>query len=90
MIWYWYWVDGHFTADPYLAKLLEARSKLLGGENAAAVVAVSTLERDDVAVAASDLKQFLKDFAPLRDVLERRDDTIAETIDANSRNLGDS
>ena len=31
LIWSWYWVDGRFTANPYLAKLLYAKAQLFGG-----------------------------------------------------------
>lgn len=37
---YWYWVDDRFVATPHLAKLLQARAMLFGGQKAAAVVAV--------------------------------------------------
>ena len=80
LVWYWYWVDGRFTANPYLAKLLETRAKLLGGKNAAAVVAVATVERDGETVAAGDLSAFLGDVQNLRDVLDGRGGTLAEGV----------
>ena len=30
LVWRWYWVDGQYTVNPYWAKLLQAKSKLLG------------------------------------------------------------
>jgi exosortase A len=41
VVWYWYWVDGRFTGDPYVAKLLQAKAKILGGQPAAAIIALS-------------------------------------------------
>ena len=59
VVWYWYWVDGRFTASPYVAKLLEIRAKLLGGEQAAAIVAVSTSYEEQPGEATSVLRDFL-------------------------------
>jgi exosortase A len=39
VVWFWYWVDGRFTGDPYVAKLLQAKAKILGGQPAAAIIA---------------------------------------------------
>lgn len=41
VIWYWYWVDGRLTGDPYLAKLLQAKVKLFGGPRQAAIILVA-------------------------------------------------
>lgn len=43
LVWSWYWVDGTFTGDPRIAKLLQVRGLLLRGSGAAAVVAVSAV-----------------------------------------------
>lgn len=66
---YWYWVDGEFTANPYWVKLLFARSKLLGGIQGAAVIAVSVPFEDGPAAARSRLDHFLANVMPLGDVL---------------------
>jgi len=58
--WYWYWVDGRFTANPYFAKLLEARTKLFGGEQASAVIAVGA----DYDEKAGDAEKILRGFVP--------------------------
>ena len=58
LVWSWYWVDGEFTANPYVAKLLQARSRLLGGMPAAAVIAVSA----DFDEKPSEVKPLLADF----------------------------
>ena len=59
LVWYWYWVGGRFTGDPYVAKLLETKVKLLGGESATAVVAISA----DYAEDSSDAEKTLREFA---------------------------
>ena len=66
---YWYWVDGEFTANPYWAKLLFARSKLLGGIQGAAVIAVSVPFDDEAAAARLRLDDFVAHLAPLGHVL---------------------
>lgn len=44
LVWYWYWVGGRFTANPVAAKLLGAWAVLTGGEQRAAVIALSARE----------------------------------------------
>jgi exosortase A len=41
LLWYWYWVDGRYTGNPYLAKLLQLKVKLIGGQSAAAIITIS-------------------------------------------------
>lgn len=65
----WYWVDGTFTANPIVAKLLRARARLLGGPAAAAVIAVASDYRDKPSEAIATLRTFLKGLAPLRPLL---------------------
>jgi len=39
LVWRWYWVDGQYILNPYWAKLLQAKSRLLGrGDNGAIVI----------------------------------------------------
>jgi EpsI family protein len=40
LIWHWYWIGGRHTTSPYVAKLLEAYGKLLGGTTEAAGIVV--------------------------------------------------
>lgn len=70
LVWYWYWVDGRYTANPYVAKLLDARAKLLGGDSRAAVIALSTIEDESPAQAGEILQKFLDDAGRIRSVLE--------------------
>lgn len=65
LVWYWYWVDGQFTANPYYAKLLEVRAKLLGGQQAAAIISLGTDFSDAGAVPEPALRQFLAQFSSL-------------------------
>ena len=46
-----YWVDGQFTADPFVAKLLQTKAVLLGGPAPAAVIVASTPYDTDPSVA---------------------------------------
>ncbi|MEO8224739.1 MAG: exosortase C-terminal domain/associated protein EpsI, partial [Gammaproteobacteria bacterium] len=42
LVWYWYWVDGHFVDRPWQVKLRQAQAELFGGERRSALVALST------------------------------------------------
>jgi EpsI family protein len=44
LVWYFYWVDGQFLSQPWMAKLLQAKAQLLGGDRRSAVVAFSAVE----------------------------------------------
>ena len=67
----WYWVGGAYTSSPYVAKLLQIRSRLFGGTGAAAVIAVST-GYDELPREAEDLLQdFIHHTASVRQALER-------------------
>jgi exosortase A len=59
LLWYWYWVDGQFTGNRYLAKLLQAKARLFGGIPAAAVVAVMADYEDNPEKAVRSLENFL-------------------------------
>lgn len=59
MVWHWYWSGGRTTANPYVAKVSDLLSKLVGGEAAAAVVAVSVEETLTEARARETLADFL-------------------------------
>lgn len=59
VVWYWYWVDGRFTASPLVAKLLQAWAVLAAGEQRAAVIALSILETGDAAADQAVLQALL-------------------------------
>ncbi|MGD9511137.1 MAG: exosortase C-terminal domain/associated protein EpsI, partial [Geminicoccaceae bacterium] len=46
LVLWWYWVDGSPTADPLRAKLLQARSRLLGHAPPTAIISLSTSVTD--------------------------------------------
>ena len=70
---YWYWVDGRLIASPYVSKLLEVKAKLIGGEQAAAVVAVAADYGDSPREANETLERFLRQAWPLDRLLTRAD-----------------
>lgn len=68
LVWYWYWVDGRFTASPLMAKLLQVKAELAGGVRSAALIAVAADYHDRPAEAAERLAAFLA-AAPLAPAL---------------------
>ena len=71
VVWYWYWVDGRFTSNPYMAKALQAKARLWGGEGAAAVVAIAAEETAAPQGVDDLLRDFLKHADPLGEMLRR-------------------
>jgi exosortase A len=59
MVWYWYWVDGRTTTNHYLAKLWDAKIKLLGGRGDAAAIIVTAPYTDQGADAEAALRAFM-------------------------------
>jgi len=66
---HWYWVDGKFTGNAIMAKLYQAKARLLGGPSAAAIVAMAIRDRKAPGQAQDVLQRFLQDAAPLNAVL---------------------
>jgi EpsI family protein len=64
VVWTWYLVSGHHTANPYLAKLIEAGSRLLGQERPAALFAVAASYNDQPDEALDRLTAFLSSMLP--------------------------
>jgi exosortase A len=58
VIWYWYWVDGEYTGNPYKAKLLQAKVKLLGGVQSSAIIVAEA----DYTQSPSQADRVLTDF----------------------------
>ncbi len=71
IVWYWYWVDGEFTASPIIAKLRQVRASLLGGSQAAAAISISTTVSRTPAESAATLHGFLEHLKSLSRFLER-------------------
>ena len=63
VVW-WYWVDGQITNSTMRAKILQTRARLFGGNQAAAVVAVSAKYDRDPADAIVTVDRFLSESAP--------------------------
>lgn len=70
LIWYWYWVDGRFTGDPYVAKLLQAKAKLLGGRRSAAIIAAAIDYSETPLEAEKSLTGFLSSLRGLEKTLD--------------------
>jgi exosortase A len=70
IIWYWYWVDGRITGDAYFAKLLEAKAKLLGGVQQAAIIALAADYRSDPEEAVGLLRDFALKATNLKSALK--------------------
>jgi len=64
LVWRWYWVDGMYTANPYWAKLLQARSALLGRSDDGAVVIIYTAMGEERDEAAARLRTFAAAMLP--------------------------
>ncbi len=69
LVWSWHWIDGTFTADPYLSKFLQTKSKLLDESPAAAFVAVATGLEPGADRAQATLRDFLTSVQPLGPLL---------------------
>ena len=68
VVW-WYWVDGQITNSTIRAKILQTRARLFGGNQAAAVVAVSIKYDRDPADAIAIVDRFLRDSTPWNEYL---------------------
>ena len=67
---FWYWVDGQFTDNPYLAKLMEIKAKLLGGRQSAGVIAIAADYRETGDEAMRLLREFLIETPSLVNIFE--------------------
>ena len=61
----WYWVDGRFSSGALDAKLDQLRANLTGGEDAAAVIALSASLEFEREEALSAIEAFLAEAQPL-------------------------
>ncbi len=71
LVWHWNWVDGRFTADRLVAKLLQVKTRLLTGERRAAFIALSVEETDGTAAARALLESLTAGTISLTPALER-------------------
>lgn len=65
----WYWVNETATASAMKAKLAQLKTNLLGGEPAAAHIALSAVFTDDPAEGLAKIEAFLKGAMPAGDYL---------------------
>jgi exosortase A len=71
LVYVWYWVGDRFTADPLVAKLLQAKATLFGGSDAAAVIVASSPYDAEPASARAAIEQALVAWEPLDDLMTR-------------------
>ena len=64
LVWRWYWVDGQYIVNPYLGKLLQAKSRLLGRGDDAAIVIVYAPYDERPQDAEQSLKAFVGAMLP--------------------------
>lgn len=78
LIWSWYRIDGRYTANPYIGKLLEARQHIFDGRRSGTRVFIATPASEDPAPARKKLQNFIDSYwaeieASLDDGLTKRD-----------------
>jgi exosortase A len=67
LVWDWYRIAGHDLSDPYLAKALLAREKLLGRGDASAAIVLAAPYDARPEPAAETLRLFIRDMLPAID-----------------------
>jgi len=70
LVWHWHWIDGRFTASLLATKLLQTKTRLLTGDQRAAVIAVSVEETDGTSAARALLEQLTAGALTLTPCLE--------------------
>lgn len=65
LIWRWFWLIGHETADPYVAKMIQALGRVGGkGDDGAEIIIAASYEHDPEEAAAV-LREFIADMKPI-------------------------
>lgn len=62
LVWSWYRVDDRYTANPYLAKLLEAKQQLIDGHRHGTRIFLATPVGEDPVAARQVLQTFINDY----------------------------
>jgi EpsI family protein len=70
LVWQWYWVDGRFIGNAYLAKARQALAALLGRDRAAALVTVAVEYGVYDKPPATTLHDFVRDLGSLAPALQ--------------------
>ncbi|MDH5436923.1 MAG: exosortase A [Gammaproteobacteria bacterium] len=64
LIWDWYWLDGYSTSNSYIAKMLEAKDKLLQKNNGAASIIIYAEYGENAEPARKMLYEFMQEMLP--------------------------
>ncbi len=67
LVWHWYRVGSFHTANPYLAKVLEAAARLTGSRRDGTLLTVASRYRDEISEAQPVLRDFLDAMLPAID-----------------------
>ncbi|WP_282604513.1 exosortase A [Pelagibius sp. Alg239-R121] len=86
VVWYWYWVDGRFTASPYVAKLLQVKARLFGGVRSAAAIAIATDYIDAPVDAHAVLRDFTAQMESVSALLQQTDQDLLQAEKAKRKN----
>lgn len=86
VVWYWYWVDGRFTASPYMAKILQVKARLFGGVRSAAAVAVATDYFDAPVEAHELLQDFTSEMESVSAMLQQTDLDLLQANKTRAKN----
>ena len=69
VIWDWFHISGYKLTNPYLAKLLFARNKLLGRADDGAAIIIATPYDEDPEIGAETLREFVREMTPSIDAV---------------------
>lgn len=64
LVWSWYWIDGKWVSNPYLAKILEAESKMISRRDDAAVIVLAAPYSNTPDEAEKTIRAFLASSLP--------------------------
>lgn len=64
LIWDWYWLDGEYTSNPYTAKMIEAKGRLLGRQRNAAGIVIAARYEDKIEPAEIVLQDMVNKMLP--------------------------
>ncbi len=65
LVWRWYWIDGEETANPYYAKFMLAKNKMLGRGDDGAEIIITAPYQENASEAVPVLQGFIDDMMPL-------------------------
>ena len=65
LIWRWFWLIGYETADPYVAKMIQALNRVWGNGDDGAEIIIAAGYEHDPEEAAAVLREFMADMKPV-------------------------